>query len=153
MRGLLLPSLLLLSRASALTLCSLSNAFKPNINETCASARGLASLQVDAARGEVEAGALLLDNSAGGAAIDGGRLGARAAHGEPVDLDAVQPPAGRMSCPRAARAVITSGAMRSSWSTRVPSHRRARGASIASCSFRPKSRYCTIACGCVWQMP
>ena len=57
--------LLAFSPAFALTLCALSNSYKPSLTDTCAVGAPRASAH--AARGEVEAVAVLLDNTAGGA--------------------------------------------------------------------------------------
>lgn len=52
--------------AEAARLCSLSNAYKPGLNDTCSI--GGSVVVVNAARGDVEAGVVLIDNSGGGVA-------------------------------------------------------------------------------------
>jgi len=54
--------------APPVLLCGVSNALKPALSDTCASVGAAPRAAVHAARGEVEAAALLLDNSAAGAA-------------------------------------------------------------------------------------
>ena len=62
---LLAPLLLLgLRSVSGLTLCALSNSYTPLLSDSCSSTGGK-EMAVDAARGEIEAGAMLLDNFGG----------------------------------------------------------------------------------------
>ena len=76
---------LLTTASAAFQLCSLPNSYKPTLSDTCA--LGGSRVLVNAARGEVEAGVVLLDNTGGG----GGAVG-------PVSLgltwDAGSAPAG-----------------------------------------------------------
>ena len=71
--------------AAPVRLCGLSNAYKPALTDSCAD--GAPRVEILAARGEVEAGAVLLDNTAAGAA----RV---ADAGLEVRWDAGAPPAG-----------------------------------------------------------
>ena len=54
--------------ATPVLLCGLSSAYKPALTDSCDSAGGSAAVRIHAARGEVEAGAVLLDNSRAGSA-------------------------------------------------------------------------------------
>ena len=62
----ILAAALHVSSAAAFQLCSLSNSYKPSLTDLCATGGGQ-QIAVNAARGEVEAGVVLLDNSGGSA--------------------------------------------------------------------------------------
>ena len=52
------------SSSAGVRLCSLPNSYKPSLNDTCVKMGG-STVTVNAARGEIEAGVVLIDNSGG----------------------------------------------------------------------------------------
>src|SRR6266851_5580559 len=56
-------------------------------------------------------------------------------------------------CPRRPSSARVASAMRDSASSSRSRYTRIRGASMASCRFRPNSRKLSSICGCVWRMP